>query len=85
MVHLPMFGTQISANTLFGDSAGDQVSGSTKNQTQMVDSKDHTNIYPDNIMKSVVESLSTDEQQQCKDYICQAKEEILPEFTVDRH
>jgi hypothetical protein len=51
----------------------------------MVDSKDHTNIYPDNIMKSVVESLSTNEQQQCKDYICQAKEEILPEFTVDRH
>jgi hypothetical protein len=33
MVHLPMFGTQIGANTLFGDSAGDQVSGSTKNQT----------------------------------------------------
>jgi hypothetical protein len=29
---VPVFGTQIGANTLFGDSGGDQVSRSTKNQ-----------------------------------------------------
>jgi hypothetical protein len=30
VVHLPLFDAQIGANTLFGNSAGDQVSGSTK-------------------------------------------------------
>jgi hypothetical protein len=29
----------------------------------MVGSKGHTDIFPDNILKSVVESLTTDEQQ----------------------
>jgi hypothetical protein len=51
----------------------------------MVDSKDHTDIFPDNILKSVVESLMTDEKQQYKDYMCQAKEKFLSQYTVDRH
>jgi hypothetical protein len=31
--------------------------------------KDHTDISPDNILKSAVESLTVDEQQQYEDYI----------------
>jgi hypothetical protein len=32
-------------------------------------SKDHTNISPDNILKSAIESLTADKQQQYEDYI----------------
>jgi hypothetical protein len=51
----------------------------------MAGSKDHTGISPDNILKPVVESLTTDEQQQYEDYMRQAKEKFLPQYTVDRH
>jgi hypothetical protein len=51
----------------------------------MADSKDHTDISLDNILKPVVESLTADEQQQYEDYMCQAKEKFLSQYTVDRH
>jgi hypothetical protein len=51
----------------------------------MVGSKDHTDISPDNILKPVVESITADEQQQYEDYIHQAKEKYLSQYTVDRH
>jgi hypothetical protein len=51
----------------------------------MAGSKDHTDISPDNILKPAVESLTTDEQQQYEDYMCQAKEKFLSQYTVDRH
>jgi hypothetical protein len=51
----------------------------------MVGSKDHTDISSDNIHRSVVESLSADEQQQYEDFMRQAKERFLSQFTVDRH
>jgi hypothetical protein len=51
----------------------------------MVGSKDHTDISPDNILKPAIESLTGDEQQQYEDYICQAKEKFLSQYTVDRH
>jgi hypothetical protein len=69
--------TMDGANTLFGDSAGDQMSRSTKIRPQMASSKDHTDISPDNILKPTVESLTSDEQQQYKDYMRQAKEKFL--------
>jgi hypothetical protein len=51
----------------------------------MVGSKDHTDISSDNILKLAVESLTTDEQQQYEDYMRQAKEKFLSQYTVDRH
>jgi hypothetical protein len=51
----------------------------------MVGSKDHTDISPDNILKPAVESLTADEQQQYEDYMRQAKEKFLSQYTVDRH
>jgi hypothetical protein len=51
----------------------------------MAGSKDHTDISPDNILKSTVESLTTDEQHQYEDYMRQAKEKFLSQYTVDRH
>jgi hypothetical protein len=47
----------------------------------MVGSKDHTDISPDNILKPAVESLTADEQQQYKDYMRQAKEKFLSQYT----
>jgi hypothetical protein len=43
----------------------------------MAGSKDHTDISPDNILRSAVESLSLDEQQQYEDFMCQAKKRFL--------
>jgi hypothetical protein len=51
----------------------------------MAGSKDHTDISLDNILKPTVESLTTDEQQQYEDYMCQAKEKFLSQYMVDRH
>jgi hypothetical protein len=51
----------------------------------MVGSKDNTDISPDNILRPAVESLSADEQQQYEDFMCQANERFLSQFTVDRH
>jgi hypothetical protein len=51
----------------------------------MTGSKDHTDISPYNILKTVVENLTVDEQQQYEDYIRQAKEKFLSQYTVDRH
>jgi hypothetical protein len=51
----------------------------------MVDSKDHTGISPDNILRLAVESLSTDEQERYEDYMCQVKKNFLSQFTLDRH
>jgi hypothetical protein len=51
----------------------------------LVGSKDHTDISLDNILKPVVESLTTERQQQYEDYIRQAKEKFLSQCTVDRH
>jgi hypothetical protein len=51
----------------------------------MASSKDHTDISSDNILKPVVESLTTDEQQQYEDYMRQAKEKFLSQYTMDRH
>jgi hypothetical protein len=48
-------------------------------------SKNHTDISSDNILKTTVENLTADEQQQYEDYMCQAKEKFLPQYTVDRH
>jgi hypothetical protein len=47
--------------------------------------KDHTDISPDNIMKPAVENLTTDEQQQYEDYMCQTKEKFLSQYMVYRH
>jgi hypothetical protein len=51
----------------------------------MAGSKDHTDISPYNILKSDVECLSADEKQQYEDFMHQAKEKFLSQFTVDRH
>jgi hypothetical protein len=51
----------------------------------MAGSKDHTDISPDNILKPTVESLTADEQQQYGDYMRQAKEKFLSQYTIDRH
>jgi hypothetical protein len=51
----------------------------------MAGSKDHTDMSPDNILKPAVESLTTDEQHQYKDYMRQAKEKFLSQYTVDNH
>jgi DNA-binding transcriptional regulator YbjK len=51
----------------------------------MAGSKDHTDISLDNILKPAVERLTADEQQQYEDYMCQAKEKFLSQYTVDRH
>jgi hypothetical protein len=47
--------------------------------------KDHTDIFPDNILKLAVESLMADEQQQYEDYMRHVKEKFLSQYTVDRH
>jgi hypothetical protein len=51
----------------------------------MVSSKDHTDISPNNILKSVVESLTTEGQQHYEDYMRQVKEKFLSQYTMDRH
>jgi hypothetical protein len=51
----------------------------------MAGSKDHTDISLDNILKTTVENLRTDEQQQYEDYMHQAKEKFLSQYTVDCH
>jgi hypothetical protein len=51
----------------------------------MAGSKDHIDISPDNILKLAIESLTADEQQQYEDYMRQAKEKFLSQYTVDRH
>jgi hypothetical protein len=51
----------------------------------MASSKDHTDISLDNIQKSTVESRMPDEQQQYEDYMCQAKEKFMLQYTMDRH
>jgi hypothetical protein len=51
----------------------------------MTGSKDHTDISPDNILKSAAESMSVDEQQHYKDFMRQAKDKFLSQFMVDRH
>jgi hypothetical protein len=57
-----VFGVKIDANTLFCGSAEDQVSRSTKIRPQMADSKDHTDISLDNILRLAFRSLSAHEQ-----------------------
>jgi hypothetical protein len=51
----------------------------------MAGSKDHTDISPDNILKSDVESPTADKHQQYEDYMRQTKEKFLSQYTVDRH
>jgi hypothetical protein len=51
----------------------------------MDDSKDHTNIYLDNILKQSVESQTGDGQHQYEHYRHQAKEKFLSQYTVDHH
>jgi hypothetical protein len=51
----------------------------------MTGSKDRTDISPNSTLRPVVESMSTDEQQRYKDYMRQAKENLLSQFMVDRH
>jgi hypothetical protein len=51
----------------------------------LVGSKDHTDISPDNILKSDIESLTVEGQQHYEDYVCQAKEKFLSQYMVDRH
>jgi hypothetical protein len=57
----PLFGAQIGANILFGDSAGERCLDLLKAGPQMTGSKDHTDISLDNILKQIVESLTVDE------------------------
>jgi hypothetical protein len=59
-----VIGVRIGANRLFWRLRWGQVSRSTKIRPQMAGSKDHTYISQDNILKSAVESMMTDEQQQ---------------------
>jgi hypothetical protein len=47
--------------------------------------KYHSDISPYNIFKPAVESLSVDEKRQYEDFMRQAKEKFLSQFTVDRH
>jgi hypothetical protein len=51
----------------------------------MFGSKDHTDISPNNILKPTVESLTAEGQQQYEDYMRQAKEKFLSQYTMDRH
>jgi hypothetical protein len=51
----------------------------------MVSSNDHTDMSPDNILKSVVESLTTKGQQHYEDFMRQVKEKFLSQYMVDRH
>jgi hypothetical protein len=56
-----------------------------KSGSQMVGSKDHTDISLDNLLKTAAENLTAYEQQQYEDYMRQAKEKFLSQYTVDRH
>jgi hypothetical protein len=55
----------------------------------MVGSKDHTNIFPSNIIKPALESLPADEQQQFWGYMNkvqeEAREKYLAHFTINQH
>jgi hypothetical protein len=51
----------------------------------MASCKDHTDISLDNILKLAVESLTAEEQQHYEDYMRQAKEKFLSQYTVGRH
>jgi hypothetical protein len=51
----------------------------------MVSSKYHTDFSLDNILRPAIESLSTNEQQQYEDFMCQAKENFLLQFTADHN
>jgi hypothetical protein len=48
----------------------------------MAGSKDHANISKDNIVKPVIKSLMENEQQQYEDYMRQAKDKFLSQYTV---
>jgi hypothetical protein len=50
----------------------------------MVGSKNHNDISPNNILKPAIESLTAEGQQQYEDYLRQAKEKFLSQYTVDR-
>ena len=55
----------------------------------MACSKNHNNISPDNIVRPIIESLSTDEQQEFEDLTHRAcetvKEKFLLHYTIDMH
>jgi hypothetical protein len=51
----------------------------------MVGSRDHTDISPDNIFKTAIESMSVDEKLQYEDFMHQTKEKFLSLFMLDRH
>jgi hypothetical protein len=55
----------------------------------MAVSKNRNNSSPDKIIRPIIESLSTDEQQEFEDLTNKAretvKEKFLLHFTVDRH
>jgi hypothetical protein len=50
----------------------------------MVGSKNHNDISPNKILKPAIESLTAEGQQQYEDYLRQAKEKFLSQYTVDR-
>jgi hypothetical protein len=65
--------TQIGANILFGDSAGDEVAD-LQNQAYIADSKDLNSASPNNDTR--LTNLSTAEHENLKDDIKKMDEEI---------
>jgi hypothetical protein len=70
-----VFGAQIGANTLFGRGQG--CPDLLKIGSQMAGSKDHTDVYATNIIKSALEALSVDDQQRFDDRMRHEEEEML--------
>jgi hypothetical protein len=49
----------------------------------MIGPKDHTDVFPNNIMKSTLESLSAKNQHRFKYYVRQRREETLQRDTQE--
>jgi hypothetical protein len=56
---------------------GTRVFRSIKNQTQIVGSKNHTDVSTTNMIKPTMEALPTDDQQHFDDLIRREEEEVL--------
>jgi hypothetical protein len=77
-----VFDAQIGTNTLFGRGQG--CLDLLKIGSQMAGSKDHTDVYATNIIKSALEALSVDDQQRFDDRMRHEEEEMLRQLAERR-
>jgi hypothetical protein len=88
LVHPIVIGTQIGANTLFGDSTG-KMCLYLLNRPLMASSKDNSNVSPNNIIEPTLETLLAEDQREFEEHteqlIKEVKAKYLANFKVDRH